>query len=132
MGDRQQIEHHTMSLVQLQPQWSEWNGYFAPDVIVTAVHSLAFVSPAQRRLVPRLADAISAQQGTDGTWPNADLFLTLDALRAVGSPASHQAVRKAIPALVRRQRADGSFGSTAQQERALIALRALIWAEEEG
>jgi hypothetical protein len=30
-----------------------------------------------------------------------------------------------------RQRLDGSFGSTAQQERALIALRSLIWAEQE-
>jgi hypothetical protein len=37
-------------------------------------------------------------------------------------------VRRALPALEERQRADGSFGSTAQQERALIGLRALLWA----
>jgi hypothetical protein len=40
-------------------------------------------------------------------------------------------VRRAVPALLARQRIDGSFGPTAQQERALIALRALIWADKE-
>jgi len=132
LGDRQQIEHHTLSLVQLQHQWEQWNGYFAPDVIIAGVHSLALASPAQRRLVPQLGNGIAAHQGDDGTGPNADLFQTLDALVAVGSPTARQAVRRAIPPLLSRQRADGSFGSTAQQERALIALRALIWAEQEG
>ena len=41
-------------------------------------------------------------------------------------------LRRAVAALLARQRTDGSFGSTAQQERALIALRALIWVEQEG
>lgn len=132
LGDRQQIEHHTMSLIQMQQQWEEWNGYFAPDVIIAGVHSLALASPAQRRLMPRLGDGIVAHQADDGTWPNADLFHALDALLAVGSPAARQAIRRATPVLLSRQRVDGSFGSTAQQERALIALRALIWAEQEG
>jgi hypothetical protein len=41
-------------------------------------------------------------------------------------------LRRAVPAVLARQRTDGSFGSTAQQEPALIALRALIWVEQEG
>jgi hypothetical protein len=45
---------------------------------------------------------------------------------------AQEAVRRAVPALLSRQRLDGSFGTTAQQERALIALRALLWAEPEG
>ena len=37
--------------------------------------------------------------------------------------------RRAVPALVERQRAGRHFGATAQQERALIALRVLLWAD---
>jgi hypothetical protein len=129
---RQQIEQHTTSLIQLQPQWADWRGYFAPDVIVAGVHALAFASNSQRQMVPQLGAGIIANQAEDGTWPNADLFHTIEALLAVGSAETREAVRRAVPALLARQRADGSFGSTAQQERALIALRALIWSEQEG
>jgi hypothetical protein len=129
---RQAVEQHTMSLIQLQPQWRDWNGYFAPDVIVAGVHALALSSSAHRSLVPELGRGLVAHQSQDGTWPNADLFQTIDALLAVGTPEAHQAVRRAVPRLLERQRPDGSFGATAQQERALIALRALIWAEQEG
>jgi len=37
-------------------------------------------------------------------------------------------VRRAATALDTRQRADGTFGIRTQQERALIGLRALLWA----
>jgi len=53
----------------------------------------------------------------------------LEVLRATGDPTALAAVRRAVPALVAKQRPDGTFGSTAQQERALIALRAFRWAE---
>ena len=52
----------------------------------------------------------------------------IEALVATDLPAARAAVRRAVPALEERQRADGSFGATAQQERALIGLRALRWA----
>ena len=52
----------------------------------------------------------------------------LDALRAADTPDAQVAVRRATTALVGRQRADGAFGAGAQQERALIGLRALLWA----
>jgi hypothetical protein len=132
LATHQQIEQHTMSLIQLQPQWEDWNGYFAPDVIASGVHSLACASPAHRRMVPQLGQSLVAHQAEDGTWPNADLFHLIDALLAVGTAGAHAAVRRAVPALLLRQRADGSFGATAQQERALIGLRALLWAEQEG
>jgi hypothetical protein len=34
-----------------------------------------------------------------------------------------------VPALIERQRTDGTFGVMAQQERALIGLTALLWVE---
>src|SRR5215213_3449358 len=129
---RQQIEQHTTSLVQLQTHWSDWQGYFAPDLIVAGVHALASATGSHRRMVPQLGRGIVSNQAEDGTWSNADLFHTIDSLLAVGSQDAKEAVRRAVPALLARQRADGGFGATAQQERSLIALRALIWAEQEG
>ncbi len=78
--------------------------------------------------VTSVVELIAAHQGPDGLWPNADPFAMLEALHATGLDDARTAVGRALPALVGRQRADGSFGVMAQQERALIALRALRWA----
>jgi hypothetical protein len=129
---RPSVERHQLSLLQLQEQWTDWNGYFAGDAIVAGIHTLAFMSQSQRNLLARLSSLIAAHQAPEGTWPHADLFHTLETLLALGTQEARAAVRRAIPALLSRQRLDGSFGSTAQQERALIALRSLIWAEPEG
>jgi hypothetical protein len=132
LAHRPAIERHTLSLVHLQNRWDDSKGYFADDVIVAGVHTLAYVTGPQRDEVPQLASMLAARQGEDGTWPNADLFQTIEALLAIGTAEARAILRRAVPALLTRQRADGSFGSTAQQERALIALRALIWVEQEG
>jgi hypothetical protein len=129
---RPAVDRHLASLVQLQEQWNNWNGYFAPDVIVAGIHALAFLSPSPDGMRSKLAAMIAAHQSEDGTWPNADLFHTLEALLALGTLEARAAVRRAVPALLARQRFDGGFGPTAQHERALIALRSLIWAAQEG
>jgi hypothetical protein len=128
---RPPVEQHLLSLVQLQEQWEDWDGYFSPDAIVAGIHALAFAPPPHRELLPKLATTIAAHQASDGTWQHADLFHTLEALVALRTPQAHAAARRAVPALLARQRIDGSFGSTAQQERALIALRSLVWAERD-
>ncbi|HEX2249059.1 MAG TPA: hypothetical protein VHH32_01845 [Gemmatimonadales bacterium] len=125
------VERHLASLLQLQEQWTDWNGYFAGDTIVSGVHALALVSSSREELSGRLTSLIVAQQEPDGTWSHADLFHTLETLVALGTVEAREAVRRALPSLLSRQREDGSFGITAQQERALIALRALLWAEQE-
>lgn len=125
------IDQHVLSLIQLQEMWTEENGYFAVDAIVAGVHALAFVPPPHRAILSGLAGLVAARQTADGNWPNGDLFHTLEALLALGTREARTAVRQAVPALLARQRADGSFGTTAQQERALIALRSLIWAEQD-
>jgi hypothetical protein len=131
LEERPPIEQHLLSLAQLQEQWEDWNGYFAADAIVAGIHALAFAAPPHRELLPKLATVIAANQADDGSWQQADLFHTLEALHALHTPEAHAAVRRAVPALLARQRIDGSFGSTAQQERALIALRSLIWAQKD-
>ena len=82
-----------------------------------------------RPTVETVVPTIASHQRADGLWPNADLFHTLEALLATGLPAAQAAVCQAAPALAERQRADGTFGAMAQQERALIGLRALLWGE---
>ncbi len=71
---------------------------------------------------------VTSNQGVEGEWPSADLFQVLDALLAADMLEAQVTVRRAATALVARQRADGTFGTMAQQERALIGLRALLWA----
>ena len=126
-GDRPAVRRHLQSLAQISEQWTEWNGYFAPDVIVAGLHALAAAGGPYRETVARLVDLVMANQGVEGEWPSADLFQVLEALRAADTPEAQVTVRRATTALVARQRADGTFGAGAQQERALIGLRALLW-----
>jgi hypothetical protein len=110
-------------------RWTDWTGFFAPDVLVAGLHALALGGPDYRPAVSAVVETVAAHQGLDGLWPSADPFATLEALMPIGLPAAHAAVRRAAPALASRQREDGTFGMTAPQERALIGLRALRWAE---
>ena len=131
LGDRPGPAQHLEGLRLLAEQWTGWNGSFVPDVIVAGLHALALGGPDARATVEQLVGMIAAHQAPDGLWPNADLFATLEALHATGLEAARIAVGRALPALAERQRADGTFGVMAQQERALIALRAIRWANPE-
>ena len=101
LGDRPGAQQHLESLDLLAEQWTSWNGYFAPDVIVAGLHALALGGPAARAGVERLVGMIAAHQTPDGLWPNADLFATLEALHATGLEAARTAVGRALPALRR-------------------------------
>jgi hypothetical protein len=127
-GNRPSIDRHVRSLAALAAGWTTWKGFFAPDTMVAGLHVLAHAGPTQRGTVAALVALVAVHQDPAGSWPNADLFHTLDALMATGLPEAREAVRRALPALAERQRADGSFGGAAQQERALIGLRAVLWA----
>jgi hypothetical protein len=128
LQDRPGVIRHLESLSGLAEGWTDWNGLFAPDVIVAGLHALALGGPSYRPTVERLVQLMAGHQRVDGQWDGADLFQALEALMATGLPAARATVRRAVPALEERQRDDGSFGATAQQERALIGLRAIRWA----
>jgi hypothetical protein len=132
LGDRPGPQQHFESLRLLAEQWTSWHGSFVPDTMVAGLHALALGGPTAQASVERLVGMIAAHQAPDGLWPDADLFATLEALHATGLEAARTAVARALPALAERQRADGTFGAMAQQERALIALRAFRWAGPEG
>lgn len=127
--ERPAVIRHLDSLRLLAEGWTDWSGFFAPDVILAGLHALALGGAPYRSTVERLVDLVAASQQVDGQWNAADLFQAMEALLATGLPAARKAVWHAVPALEQRQRPDGSFGATAQQERALIAVRAIRWAE---
>ena len=125
---RPSVKRHIQSLARMSEQWTEWHGYFSPDVVVAGLHALAVAGPEQRDIVDRLVGLVTTNQGVEGEWAGADLFQVVDALLATGTLEAQVTVRRAATALSARQRTDGTFGTTAQQERALIGLRALLWA----
>ena len=127
-AQRPSVKQHLQSLARISEQWTEWNEYFAPDTIVSGLHALAAAGPEHEEIIHRLVGLLTTNQRIDGEWPHADLFQVLDALLAAGTLEAQVTVRRAGTALAARQRADGTFGTTAQQERALIGLRALLWA----
>ena len=128
-GERQAISRHLDSLTSLAEQWSTWGGYYAPDLILAALHALATAGPARQEVVARLAALAASSQAEDGGWPNTDFFHALEVLTAAGTDDALAALRRAVPALMARQRPDGTFGPMAQKERALIGLRALLLVE---
>lgn len=127
-GETPSVKRHVQSLARMSEQWTEWYGYFSPDTVVAGLHALALAGPEHVDIVHRLVGLVTANQGVEGEWPSADLFHVLDALLAAGTLEAQVTVRRSATALASRQRPDGTFGTTAQQERALIGLRALLWA----
>jgi hypothetical protein len=127
-GERPSVQRHVQSLARISEQWTEWSGYFSPDTVVAGLHALAVAGPEHRDIVHRLVGVVTSNQGVEGDWASADLFQVLDALLAADTLEAQVTVRRAATALSARQRPDGAFGTTAQQERALIGLRALLWA----
>ncbi len=127
LGDRPAIAQHLESLQLLAEQWRDWTGFFPPDVIVAGLHALALGGPRYHPTVEALVSLMTSHQRVDGCWPHVDMFATLEALLATGLAGARTLVHRALPAVAERQRADGSFGTVAQEERALIAVRALVW-----
>lgn len=126
LAGKASVKKHLMSLAVLADVWDDWSGYYAPDLVIAALHPLALSPPVYRGATLKTARFIAENQQDDGTWPNADLFHALHSLMAAGTPPAKKAIARAVPALIAMQRKDGAFGATAQEERALIGLQALL------
>jgi len=126
LAGRASVKKHLTSLSLLAEVWNDWGGYYAPDLVMSALHPLAIAPPVHRGATLRTASFVAENQRDDGTWSNADLFHTLESLMAANTPPARKAVARAVPALLALQRKDGAFGPTAQEERAWIGLRALV------
>jgi hypothetical protein len=75
-------------------------------------------------------ERVGAAQHPDGTWGEANLFHMLESLLLAGIRPARAVIERAVPALLAVQRPDGSFDTPANEERALIGLRALLVAQQ--
>lgn len=122
------VRKHLASFGHLQREWERWGDYLAPDLMFTALQALGS-APADipdSGLIAGMVQVAQDRQLADGTWPGADLFLALDALADAPGEEARQVLARAAAALLTRQRQDGGFGGAAQDERALIGLRAVL------
>jgi hypothetical protein len=99
--------------------------HYPMELVVASLSTLAHAGHVEEATVT-YRDVLLNLQKADGTWPGLDSFIALEALMAEGSDKALGAVRRAIPSLLAGQRRDGTFGALARQERALIALEALL------
>lgn len=125
-----QVSRHLESFVHLVPEWAEWSDFLAPDLAFAALGPLSVAPERFAQTAEKLVEIAAANQQPDGTWPRAEFFAGLEALASTRSPAVVPILERAIPALLQRQRDDGSFGSVSQDERALIGLRVLLRLQE--
>lgn len=123
---RPTVQAHLVGLGRLETEWAKWASYYTPDLVASGLAGLAGAAAPHSAAAHRVSAMIASHQEPDGTWAGADLFHVIEALTWSATGPARTALRRAVPALVARQRPDGSFPGPAREERALIALRALI------
>jgi hypothetical protein len=102
------------------------------DLSAAVLGALALAPPEHRHHLDGLIARVARAQTAAGDWPDADLLHVLDALLVAGIRPARAVVAKAVPALLKRQRPDGTFDVPPHEERALIGMRAIQVAVEEG
>jgi hypothetical protein len=122
---REPIRRHLESLLDLRGMWETWGSGWDPNLTLFALSALAQAPIDLRDRVRTAVAHVLAHQQPDGSWPGADLFHAVDTLLSVHSPEARAAVRRAAPLLAMEQRPSGAFDDADNEERALVALRAL-------
>lgn len=119
------VARHLDSFNHLLEEWTAPGDHLALDLAFAALGAAAAAPVRWAGVADRLLDVAARQQLPDGTWQRADFFNALDAVSRCARPGVAAVLGRARPALLQRQRNDGSFGSVAQDERALIGVRVL-------
>lgn len=118
------VRQHVESLLEMDDLWDA-AGSWPATLAFLALGATALGPLEYRGPVADVAAGIVGRQDPDGGWQGVDLLHALDMLMAVGTPASLDAVRRALPLLCTLQHENGAFDEDGSEERALIALRAL-------
>lgn len=120
------VQAHLIGLGRLEGEWEKWGSYYTPDLVASGLVGLGGAPAPHTVTAHRVSATLAAHQEPDGTWAQAELFHVLEALTWAGTETARTALRRAAPALIERQRPDGSFPGPAREERAWIALRVLL------
>ena len=120
------VERHLDSFGYLLEEWDRWDEHLPPDLAFSALGALGPAPERWRPVTLGLVQVVGQHQLKDGTWPRVDFFHALAGLVAVPDAATLPLLARALPGLLNRQRDDGSFGSVAADERALIGLEVLL------
>lgn len=123
--ERKAVREHIEGLVALAERWEQQQFSASPDLLFFVLGAFSLTPIEHRDYAQRLAGRLTAMQNADGEWGGGSLFHALDNLLHVPLAEALEATRRAGPALIRRQQANGSFDETENEELALIALRAL-------
>jgi hypothetical protein len=120
------VERHLDSFGYLLEEWDRWADHLPPDLAFSALGALGPAPERWRPITLALVQVVAKHQLKDGTWPRVDFFHALDGLVAVPADAVVPVLARTVPALLTRQRDDGSFGSVAADQRARIGLDVLL------
>jgi len=122
---RTAVRRHLESLLHLPDLW-EQAGRWSTDLALFAIGALAFAPLDLRERAGAALDAVASRQGRDGNWPEASAFHAADMLLSVPRAEARRVVVRTAPALWAALEQDGLTDGDEQEERALIALRALL------
>ena len=122
---REGVRRHVASLLDMDALWSQEDGEWSPDARLFALGAIAS-APLELRDRAAIAMArVLERQDEDGSWPGADAFHALDMVLQAPTPEARAAVARAAPHACQLLD-DGALEGESGEERALIALRALV------
>ncbi len=122
---RAPVRRHVESLFAIRDMWESWEQDWTPELVFCALGALAHAPLEYRDRLGEITAHVVRHQRDDGTWAGADLLHALDALTQIPTADAREAVRHAIPALYSSGVDVDVFAEPANEERALIVLRAL-------
>ena len=122
---RARYDHRPGVLQQLDRVLAGWTER-SDDLAAGALAVMALSPPPYRDRLDAGVEHLARTQQPDGTWGQANVFAVLEGLLLAGVRPARTVVARAVPALLQRQRPDGSFDDPPQEERALIGLRAVL------
>lgn len=112
------------------PFYLEYGGGFTPAVLVGAIQALAWTRGMHCSELEAGLEALAAEQGKDGNWPNVEFFFVLETLLEVKHPLARQILVKAVPRLLEGQHKYGAWGRHYQAAQTWIGLQVLEQALE--
>jgi hypothetical protein len=122
---REGVQRHVASLLDMDGLWSWEDDSWSADARLFAFGAIASAPLELRGRAAQAMARVLERQEPDGSWPGADPFHALDMVLQAPTPEARTAVARAAPH-ASQLLDDGTLEREGSEERALIALRALV------